>query len=97
MQGFVLRLQCVEIHDAARKHGVGPDDISHAVSHPLVISDMDDGDSPHRALVLGPDTAGNILELIVLHFDDGRDMVIHAMPMRSRYRDMLTHPSEPPT
>lgn len=85
----------MEIHSAARKHGVESQDILHAVDHPLIISDLDEDDSPHRALVLGPDTAGNILELIVLHFDDGREMVIHAMSMRNRYRSMLPHPPEP--
>jgi hypothetical protein len=46
--------------------------------------------------VLGHDPAGNMLELIVLHFDDGRDMVIHAMPMRRQYEYLLA-PEEPPT
>ena len=53
-----------------------------------------DDDSPHRTLVLGPDRAGNMLEVIVLHFDDGREMAIHAMPMRSQYRRLLPHPKE---
>jgi hypothetical protein len=30
-----------------------------------------------------------MLELIVLHFDDGRDMMIHAMPMRRQYEYLL--------
>jgi hypothetical protein len=30
-----------------------------------------------------------VLELIVLHFDDGRDMVIHAMPMSRTYEILL--------
>jgi hypothetical protein len=46
--------------------------------------------------VLGPDPAGNLLELVVLHFDDGRDIVIHAMPMRRHYAILLP-PQEPPT
>lgn len=86
----------MEIHSAARRHEVQVDDILHAANHPVVIADLDDDDSPRRTLVLGPDTAGNMLELIVLHFDDRRGMVIHAMPMRSRYRDMLPRPLEKP-
>ena len=35
------------------------------------------------------DAAGNMLGLIVLHFDDGRDMVIHAVPMRRQYQHLL--------
>ena len=41
-----------------------------------------------------PDRAGNMIEVIVLHFDDGREMAIHAMPMRSRYRGLLPRPQE---
>ena len=53
--------------------------------------------TPRRlALVLGPDPAGNMLELIVLQFDDGRDIVIHAVPMRRRY-ERLVPPPEPTT
>jgi hypothetical protein len=51
---------------------------------------------PARTLVLGPGSAGNMLELIVLHFDDGRDMVIQAMPMRRHYESLLPR-QEPPT
>ena len=66
----------------------------HAVDHALVVADMGDDDSPVRTLVLGPDRAGNMLEVIVLHFDDGREMAIHAMPMRSHYRGLLPRPQE---
>ena len=87
----VIRLSCVEIHRSAAKHGggVGADDAVHAVAHALVVADLGDDDAPIRELVIGPDRAGNLLEVIVLHFDDGREMVIHAMSMRSQYRSML--------
>jgi hypothetical protein len=39
--------------------------------------------------VLGPDRAGNLLEIVVLAFDDERLMAIHAMPMRPKYRNLL--------
>ena len=55
---------------------------------------MGDDESPLRTLVLGPDRAGNMVEVIVLHFDDGREMAIHAMPMRSRYSGLLPRPQE---
>ena len=38
--------------------------------------------------------AGNLLEVIVLHFDDGREMAIHAMPMRTQYRALIPRPPE---
>jgi hypothetical protein len=84
----------VELHRSSAKHGVDPDDVPHAVEAALVVADMGDDDSPSRTLILGPDRAGNLLEVIVLHFDDGREMAIHAMPMRSQYRAMLPRPPE---
>lgn len=84
----------MELHRSSAKHGVDPDDVLHAVEAALVVADMGDDDSPTRTLILGPDRAGNLLEVIVLHFDDGREMAIHAMPMRSQYRAMLPRPPE---
>lgn len=59
----------------------------HVVEHSLVVDDL--GEDPDRWLVLGPDTAGNLLELIVLISRDGDEIIIHAMPMRSKYRRLL--------
>ena len=69
---FVLRLRSVEIHSAARKHDCADSDIHHAVEHRLVVNDVGDDDSPYRLLVIGPDQSGNLLEIIVLIFDDER-------------------------
>ena len=41
-----------------------------------------------RWLVLGPDRAGNLLELVVMDRPVG-PAVIHAMPMRTQYRRLL--------
>ena len=76
------------------KHGVDPDDVLHAVESALVVADVGDDDSPQRTLVLGPDRMGNLLEVIVLYFDDGREMAIFAMLMRTQYRTLLPRPSE---
>ncbi len=86
----------MEIHRSARKHGVTDRQIFHALDHPRLVADLDDDTTPARTLVLGPDPAGNMLELVVLHFDDGRNMVIHAMPMRRQYENLLP-PQEPLT
>ena len=79
----------MEIHSSARKHRVDDSDIEHAVAHALVAFDLGDDDSPRRHLILGADHSSNILEVIVLIFDDGREMAIHAMPIRSTYLDLL--------
>jgi hypothetical protein len=77
----------VEIHDSAHRHNVAEEDMLHAVEHSLVVDDL--GEDPDRWLVLGPDTAGNLLELIVLISREGDEIIIHAMPMRPRYRRLL--------
>jgi hypothetical protein len=59
----------VEIHDSAHRHDVAEEDMLHAVEHSLVVDDL--GEDPDRWLVLGPDTAGNLLELIVLISTEG--------------------------
>jgi hypothetical protein len=58
----------VEVHQSARRHGVPDEDIRHAVDHPLVVSDSDPDADPPKVLVIGPDPAGNLLEVIVLLF-----------------------------
>lgn len=59
----------------------------HAVEHSLVVDDL--GDDPDRWLVLGPDTAGNLLEVVVLISTEGDEIIIHAMPMRQKFRRLL--------
>lgn len=76
----------MEIHSSARRHGVDDLDIQHAVAHALAIEDI--GEDPDRWLVIGPDRAGNLLELVVL-VDQRGEMVIHAMTLRPKYRKLL--------
>ena len=76
----------MEIHNSARRHGVDDLDIDHAVSNPLAVDDI--GEDPDRWLVIGPDRAGNLLELVVL-IDARGEIVIHTMPMRPKYRKLL--------
>lgn len=78
----------MNIHDAALKHGIAPDDIRQAASWPLWVEDLDD-DSPARQLRLGFDTQGRLLETVVLVFDSGNELVIHAMRARPQMLDLL--------
>ncbi len=77
----------MEIHRSARKHGVGDQDMLHAIGHALAYEDA--GENPDRILVIGPDRAGNLLELVVLTTTEGRRLVIHAMPMRARFARLI--------
>lgn len=71
---------------SALRHGVGADDIDHAVDNAMFVEEI--GEDPTRFLVLGPSRAGNLLELVVLDRPRG-PAVIHAMPMRTKYRRLL--------
>lgn len=73
------------IHPSARKHGVADDDILHAIEFARYIGDEDDED---RRLYLGPDGAANMLEVISLLENDD-ELVIHAMPMQTKYQSLL--------
>ena len=78
----------MEIHHTARKHGISDADLRHVIDHALYAGALE-GDPPLRLLYLGPDRAGNLLEVVVIERDDGSELAIHAMKMRRRYRDLL--------
>ncbi len=69
----------MEIHVSALRHGVSDEDIEHAVAHSVTWTEL--GEDPPRYLLVGPDRAGNLLELVVLDAG-GKELVIHAMPLR---------------
>jgi hypothetical protein len=77
----------VEIHPSARRHGIADADMLHAIDHSLLVDDL--GDDPDRWLVIGPDQAANLLELVVLVTAEGDELIIHAMPLRAVYRKLL--------
>jgi hypothetical protein len=77
----------VEIHASARRHGVADDDMLHAIQHSLAVEDV--GDDPERWLVIGPDRAASLLELVVLVTGQRDEIVIHAMPMRPIYERLV--------
>lgn len=93
-QNFVVRYSpnAVEIHRTARKHRVRDEDVRHAVAHAVYSGEVDDDgeeEGPLRVLYLGPDRAGNLLEVVVIELDDGSQLAIHAMKMQARYRELL--------
>ncbi len=80
----------VEIFASARKHGVADADIAHAIQQALAAGEQDDG----KVLYLGPDRTGNLLEVVSVVRDDGSEIVIHAMRMRSKYEPFLRGKAE---
>lgn len=80
----------MKIHPSARKHGVSDEDVIQAASWSQWAEPLGDADDwPHRELRLGFDTKGRLLETAVLVFESSDELVIHAMPARKQYWDLL--------
>lgn len=76
----------MELLRSAHRHGVEADDVVHALAHAVAVEEI--GEDPLRSLVIGPDRAGNLLEVVVMDRPQG-PVVIHAMTMRPKYRRLL--------
>jgi hypothetical protein len=75
----------VEIHSAARKHGIAHADIEHAVEHAMTIENQDDD----TRLYLGPARSAALLEVVTVVRHDESEIAIHAMGMRAKYQRLL--------
>lgn len=78
----------MKVHESALKHGVLPEDAIQAATWATWTDEVDD-DSPARQLRLGFDTHGRLLETVVLVFDSGNELIIHAMKARPAMVDLL--------
>ena len=79
---FVLRYTEPEIHEAAYKHGVTTLDIYHACAQSIAKFEIDHESVETKILIVGPDSAGNLLEVIGLEIDSKPLLIIHAMKLR---------------
>ncbi len=68
----------MKVHPGALKHGVSSEDAIQAAEWSLWIEPLDEEDPPGRELRLGFDTKVRLLETVVLVFESGDEMVIHA-------------------
>lgn len=84
----------MEIHRSAYKHGIDADTILHALDHVLTVIDLEPEADPRKVLAIGPDRAGNLLEIIWIELADDVDLVIHAMPLRPTFYDLLPQSRE---
>ncbi|HET9059343.1 MAG TPA: hypothetical protein VFN61_05430 [Acidimicrobiales bacterium] len=82
----------MDILPSARRHGVQDAVIDHAVLHAAVVDEV--GEDPLRFLLIGPERAGNLLEVIVLDRPQG-PAAIHAMGLRAKYRRLLPPGGQP--
>jgi len=74
----------VHIAESARRHGVADQDVLAAIAVPLRLVRQ----GVDRVLVIGADSAGRLLEVVVLDPDDD-PVVIHAMPLRPKFHRYL--------
>ncbi len=79
-ESVVWRVQGRKLAHQLEDVSVAGEEILHAINHAITADEV--GDDPVRWLVLGPDRAGNLLELVVMDRPAG-PAVIHAMQMRN--------------
>jgi hypothetical protein len=78
----------VLVHPSALDHDIDPEEALYAAEH-FVYSAPESEDDPMPEFRLGFDPHGRLLELVVLVFDSGNEMLIHAMKARKRYWSLL--------
>ena len=74
--------------------GISRDSIEHAFTYLLALADLDPDSDPAKVLIIGPDDAGNLLELIALVLAGDELLIIHAMPLRPTFYTLLPDPTE---
>ncbi|GGN98738.1 hypothetical protein [Nocardia rhizosphaerihabitans] len=77
----------MQITQSARKHGVADADIIHAWDNALRLVEFE-YDGEDRVLVIGPDMAGRLLELVAVPVA-GPSRIIHADRLRPKFHDYL--------
>jgi uncharacterized DUF497 family protein len=77
----------VEITSSARKHGLDDASITHAWENALRYVEYE-YDGEERLLVIGPDPAGNLLELVAVPADEPT-RIVHADRLRPKFHDFL--------
>ena len=86
---FVLRYTELEIHETALKHRISELDIHHVCANSSDIFELDQESDEIKILIIGPDTAGNLLEVIGLEINDQSLLIIHAMKIRKSMVKLL--------
>ncbi|MEY3817867.1 MAG: hypothetical protein RIT00_592 [Actinomycetota bacterium] len=86
---FVLRYAEFEIHETAFKHGISELDIHHVCANSSDIFELDQESYEIKILIIGPGSAGNLLEVIGLEINDQSLLIIHAMKIRKSMVKLL--------
>jgi hypothetical protein len=75
------------IIESARKHGISDQDIEYIYAFPL--NSIATQEEPLIVMLFGFDTIGRGIEIAFVTNDDGEDIVIHAMKIRTSYNKYL--------
>ena len=86
---FVLRYAGHQIHESALKHGISELDIHHVCANSSDIFELDQESYEIKILIIGPDSAGNLLEVIGLEINNQSLLIIHAMKIRKSVMNLL--------
>ena len=86
---FVLRYAELEIYETALKHGISNLDIRHVCANSSNIFELDQESYEIKILIIGPDSAGNLLEVIGLETNNQSLLIIHAMKIRKSMVKLL--------
>jgi hypothetical protein len=90
---FVLHsLPMLRVHPSALKHGYTIEDISHVVDMAVYEDVLDEDNDPPKLLLIGPDAAGNLVELIGGVVENDDLLIWHAMRCRAGYLALLPKP-----
>lgn len=79
----------LRVHKSAGKHDCSIEDISHAVDMRLYEGVLDEDNDPPKLLIIGPNGAGNLLELIGGELADDILLIWHADRCRPAYLYLL--------
>lgn len=79
----------LRVDDSALKHGCTREDISHAYDMALYDVFIDEDADPRKLLIIGPDGAANLLELVGGEYDNGDVRIWHAKKCRKKYLQLL--------
>ncbi|MGL5867382.1 MAG: hypothetical protein ACRCYX_16180 [Dermatophilaceae bacterium] len=74
--------------DSAFRHGISEADILHAYTNAIRLVEIEQY-GEDRLIVIGPDRAGNWLELVAMPTKE-TDRIIHADRLRPKFYDFLT-------
>lgn len=77
----------MEIADSARKHGIADEAIVHAWENAVKLAEFE-YDGEERLFVIGPDSSGNLLELVAVPMVEPT-RIIHADRLRPKFYDAL--------